>query len=391
LFKWLKLKKKSKNTRNKNTMTSTNQNQWNSWTAPSANYRPPVGPDTPSAWNWNNQPANPYTFGGFTQSFGGFTQPSTTPVAKTGQSVFNGGFHQSSNPPPMTFFSGFNQPPPAPSFTNQSAQVLPFGQRAPDPSGVGFANAPPQPAVNTQVSVKDDKTASFSLFSYKKPKFADLKLPKNKIEGLVFMVCLDKKNTVAYTNYMLSSCLSVSKYEPDSLWFLSLVELSDQTFLLNKIDEHNRPFAVLYSRLLRELMNETIQTPQELYSWLLKTARELTNDRMVLLFALLKFAKDQSLDDILNKSDCLEMFVLALQQFIKYDNNPIEVFKNALQDTKHDSLYKTFLLSLIGASYGKFTSNLIPSSTTLLELVERFANNKDTQGRSAPEFGGTSQ
>ena len=380
-------------------MTSTNQitstNQWNSWTAPSANYRPPVGPDTPSAWNWNskqwNQPANPYTFGGFTQSFGGFTQPSTTPVAKTGQSVFNGGFHQSSNPPPMTFFSGFNQPPPAPSFTNQSAQVLPFGQRAPDPSGVGFANAPPQPAVNTQVSVKDDKTASFSLFSYKKPKFADLKLPKNKIEGLVFMVCLDKKNTVAYTNYMLSSCLSVSKYEPDSLWFLSLVELSDQTFLLNKIDEHNRPFAVLYSRLLRELMNETIQTPQELYSWLLKTARELTNDRMVLLFALLKFAKDQSLDDILNKSDCLEMFVLALQQFIKYDNNPIEVFKNALQDTKHDSLYKTFLLSLIGASYGKFTSNLIPSSTTLLELVERFANNKDTQGRSAPEFGGTSQ
>ena len=373
-------------------MTSTNQitstNQWNSWTAPSANYRPPVGPDTPSAWNWNskqwNQPANPYTFGGFTQSFGGFTQPSTTPVAKT----VNGGFHQSSNPPPMTFF---NQPPPAPSFTNQSAQVLPFGQRAPDPSGVGFANAPPQPAVNTQVSVKDDKTASFSLFSYKKPKFADLKLPKNKIEGLVFMVCLDKKNTVAYTNYMLSSCLSVSKYEPDSLWFLSLVELSDQTFLLNKIDEHNRPFAVLYSRLLRELMNETIQTPQELYSWLLKTARELTNDRMVLLFALLKFAKDQSLDDILNKSDCLEMFVLALQQFIKYDNNPIEVFKNALQDTKHDSLYKTFLLSLIGASYGKFTSNLIPSSTTLLELVERFANNKDTQGRSAPEFGGTSQ
>ena len=293
----------------------------------------------------------------------------------------------------MTFFSGFNQPPPAPSFTNQSAQVLPFGQRAPDPRGVGFANAPPQPAVNTQVSVKDDKTASFSLFSYKKPKFADLKLPKNKIEGLVFMVCLDKKNTVAYTNYMLSSCLSlnVSKYEPDSLWFLSLVELSDQTFLLNKIDEHNRPFAVLYSRLLRELMNETIETPQELYSWLLKTARELTNDRMVLLFALLKFAKDQSLDDILNKSDCLDMFVLTLQQFNKYDNSPIEVFKNALQDTKHDSLYKTFLLSLIGASYGKFTSNLTPSSTTLLELVERFANNKDTQGRSAPEFGGTSQ
>ena len=344
-------------------MTSTNQitstNQWNSWTAPSANYRPPVGPDTPSAWNWNakqwNQPANPHTFGGF----GGFTQPSTTPVAKT--------FHQSSNP----FFSGFNQPPPAPSFTNQSA----FGQRAPNPSGVGFANAPPQPAVNTQVSVKDD----FSLFSYQKPKFADLKLPKNKIEGLVFMVCLDKKNTVAYTNDMLSSCLSLkSKYEPDSLWFLSLVELSDQTFLLNKIDEHNRPFAVLYSRLLRELMNETIQTPQELYSWLLKTARELTNDRMVLLFALLKFAKDQSLDDILNKPDCLEMFVLALQQFIKYDNNPIEVFKNALQDTKHDSLYKTFLLSLIGASYGKFTSNLTPSSTTLLELVERFGHTMKT-------------
>lgn len=343
LFKWLKLKKKSKNTRNKNTMNSTSTNQWNSWTAP-----PPVAPDTPSAWNWNAK----HTFGGFTQPSttfnGGFTQPSTT-------------FHQSTNPPPMTFFSGFNQPPPAPSFTNQSAQVLPFGQR-----GVGFANAPPQPEVN-----KDDKTASFSLFSYKKPKFANLKLPKNKIEGLVFMVCLDKKNTVAYTNYMLSSCLSL-KYEPDSLWFLSLVELSDQTFLLNNIDEHNRPFAVLYSRLLRELMNETIETPQELYSWLLKTARELTNDRMVLLFALLKFAKDQSLDDILNKSDCLDMFVLALQQFIKYDNNPIEVFKNALQDTKHDSLYKTFLLSLIGASYGKFTSNLTPSSTTLLELVERF-------------------
>lgn len=308
-------------------MTSTNQitstNQWNWWTAP------------PPAWNWN---AKPTTFnGGFNQPPPApslpFGQPSTTPVA--------GGFR------------GFNQPPPAPS--------LPFGQR----SGVGFANAPP--------TVKDD---SFSLFSYKKPKFANLKLPKNKIEGLVFMVCLDKKNTVAYTNHMLSSCLSlnVSKYEPDRLWFLSLVELSDQTFLLNKIDEHNRPFAVLYSRLLRELMNETIATPQELYSWLLKTARELTNDRMVLLFALLKFAKDQSLDDFLNKSECLDMFVLALQQFIKYDNNPIEVFKNALQDTKHDSLYKTFLLSLIGASYGKFTSNLTPSSTTLLELVERFAN-----------------
>jgi hypothetical protein len=197
-----------------------------------------------------------------------------------------------------------------------------------------------------------------------------LNLPKNKIEGLIFMVSLDQQNTIANTETLLDNVFNQTKFSSNNLWFTSLIKYSDEKFALQKIDENHISFALLYSTLLRELMVESIRTPQELYTWLINFAKTNKNKKMLWLFTILKFAEKNQFEDILDMSNNIEVFVWALQTFIQYDNDPANVTTLALQST--NNLYKTFLLSMIGASYGKEFYTSVETNNNLSDLVTKF-------------------
>ncbi|CCV02056.1 hypothetical protein IIV25_038L [Invertebrate iridovirus 25] len=176
-----------------------------------------------------------------------------------------------------------------------------------------------------------------------------LNLPKNKIKGLIFMVTFDQKNTLSTTKYLLENVFnSTIKFSLENSWFTSLIKYSDEKFLTQKIDGEST-LIKLYSSLLRELMLETITTPEHLHTYLIKFGKECKSKKMLWLFTLLKYA-DDSFVDLLNPENELETFALALYSFILDDNNPIQAVEKALNST--NPLYKTFLLSMVGASYG---------------------------------------
>jgi hypothetical protein len=188
-----------------------------------------------------------------------------------------------------------------------------------------------------------------------------LNLPKNKIEGLIYMVCMDQKNSLLNIRTLLNNVFdTTNKFSNENLWFTALIKYSDEKFTM------------LYSSLLRELMVENIQTPEQLYEWLIVFAKESENKKMVWLFTLLKYAGQNKICDILDTTNELEMFALSLQTFIQFDNNPNQTIETALQST--NSLYKTFLLSMVGASYGKLnlTTELSDSTTELSDLASSF-------------------
>ena len=198
-----------------------------------------------------------------------------------------------------------------------------------------------------------------------------LNLPKNKIEGLIFMVSLGQQNTILKTETLLNNVFNQTKFSSSDLWFTSLIKYSDDKFVLQKIDENHISFALLYSTLLREFMIESIRTPQELYTWLINFAKTNKNKKMLWLFTILKFAEKNQFEDILDMSNNVEVFVMALQTFIRYDNDPSNVVTLALQST--NNLYKTFLLSMVGASYGKeFYKQITITDSNLSDLVAKF-------------------
>jgi hypothetical protein len=182
-----------------------------------------------------------------------------------------------------------------------------------------------------------------------------LDLPKNKIESLIFMVSLDHKNTFFNTKLLIDNALNTTtKLSLHNLWFTALIKYSDENFILQKLEQCSEslvPFIKMYSSLLRELMVESIQTPEQLYTWLIDYAKTHKNKKFLWLFSILKFAKKEQFYDILDLTNEIEIFTVALQTFIEYDNNPTIVVEKAIQST--NSLYKTFLLSMVGASYGK--------------------------------------
>jgi hypothetical protein len=198
-----------------------------------------------------------------------------------------------------------------------------------------------------------------------------LDLPVKKIEGLIFMVSLDQKNTLASTSSLLENVFNPSiKFSSENMWFTSLVKYSDEKFALEKVNETMVSFALLYSSLLRELMVETIHTPEELYTWLIDFAMTQKNKKMLWLFTILKYAGVNKFHDILDMTNELEVFVWALQSFIRFDNNPRQAVETAQQST--NQLFKTFLLSMVGASYGKEFYPTISLNNEMANLITKF-------------------
>jgi hypothetical protein len=262
-----------------------------------------------------------------------------------------------------------------------------FGSALQQPLQQPFFVTPKQPlfgSTNLEAS-KQPLFGSTNLEASKQPLFGSvpyynvasnltllpLNLPKNKIEGLIFMVSLDQQNTILKTETLINNVFNQTKFSSSDLWFTSLIKYSDDKFALQKIDEKHISFALLYSTLLREFMIESIRTPQELYTWLINFAKTNKNKKMLWLFTILKFAEKNQFEDILDMSNNVEVFVMALQTFIRYDNDPSNVVTLALQST--NNLYKTFLLSMVGASYGKeFYKQTSITDSNLFDLVAKF-------------------
>lgn len=212
------------------------------------------------------------------------------------------------------------------------------------------------------------------------PTLIALNLPKNKMEGLIYMVCLDQKQTFENIKHMFDNVFNINvKYSIENLWFTSLIKYSGENFILNKVESQHVAFANLYSSLLRELMVENIQNPEQLYTWLINFAKKEKNKKMLWLFTILKNSGTTNFDDIIDPTNGLEVFALSLQTFIQYDNDPTLATQKALLST--NVLYKTFLLSLIGASYGPYCvygscdfSQIKPELTNpeLASLVSKF-------------------
>jgi hypothetical protein len=319
------------------------------------------GQPTTSPFGQGSTQPKPFTF---SQPTPGSTQPSTSAFSPFG----------STQPKPFTFsqpkiiaspFGGSTQPK---SFTSPS----PFGQSSNQPSAfTPFGQSPKLTPFGQSPKLTPFGQGSTHLQPFQMKATAQMvksNLPRNKIEGLIFMVCMDQRNTIENTKFMLDNALNETKISMENLWFTSLIKYSDPKFALQKVEEKQALFALLYSSFLRELMVESIQTPEDLYSWLVKFATNHKNKKMLWLFTILKHTGKNQFPDVLDLSNALEVFVLALQTFIIFDNNPTQVVEKALQST--NQLYKTFLLSMVGASYGNdYTKNLGSSNHNLLELV----------------------
>ena len=189
------------------------------------------------------------------------------------------------------------------------------------------------------------------------------------------MVKLGTKNTVenlkifledVYQNYD-EECEENTddEFDYNNSWYNCLV---NDVCVDKKINPTALDFNTLYSSILRELMFETIKTPDELYTRLMDFATDRDNKKMRLLFTCLKFADDSGLRHVLDMSDGLDVFVSALRTFIKFDNAPIQAVELALKS--ENILYKTFLLSLIGSSYGKIYSEKPVDDDELDKIVD---------------------
>jgi hypothetical protein len=295
----------------------------------------------------NTKPTGSTTlFGSSSNStpFTGFGSSSSTPFTSSVKPASTTLFGSSStNSTPFTGFGSSSSTKPASttlfgSSTKPASTTL-FGSSTKPTSTTGFGNINTS---NNNIFVNTSSN-SFSPISLK-----PLSLPRNKIEGLLFMVSLDQKHSLENSKNMLDNILKENvKLEVTSLWFLSLVSFSDPSFIMKKVN-CDQSFVKMYCSLLQSLMFESIQTPEHLFEWLKINS---TTKKMLWLLKLLKFSKGESFDDILDGGNEIEMFFSALNVFIKYDNNPTKAVEEALKST--NVLHKTFLLSMIGASYGK--------------------------------------
>jgi hypothetical protein len=176
-----------------------------------------------------------------------------------------------------------------------------------------------------------------------------INLPRNKIEGLLNMMVLEFKCQEWDIQNMIDNILKPVKISTEDLWFMSFIKYSNKNFVSNKVNENFILFTSLYSDVLRSLMIEKIKEPKDLYTFLNNFARKKKNKKMLWLFTILEYAKEQ-LENILDETNILEMFVLAVATFIEYDNKPVEAIDQCLKSK--NTLYKTCLLSMVGASYG---------------------------------------
>ena len=274
--------------------------------------------------------------------------------------------------------------PSAPIMGPTSNQTFSFSvPSAPDPlTSVGavprftfsnpFATSSIIPTSPSQPVKSLSNSSSQTVFDCStQPTLVDLSLPRFKVEGVISMVSLDQKHEIFNIKNMLeNACNSSIKFSIENLWFLSLIKYSNDSFLEKKVDSKHILFATMYSELLRDLMVEKLVTPNQLYTWLLDFAKKHNNKKMLWLFTILKNC--DKFDDILNLDNELEVFVMALHTFVKYDNDAEKAVENALKS--FNPLYKTFLLSLIGASYGRVifqTNQSLKVDSDIEKLVSR--------------------
>jgi hypothetical protein len=315
-----------------------NQNKYYTWAAPSA-------PNPTSTFVFGQQQPQNKLFGQ-TQPTTTWGQKPTSASSWSNQPIVQKPFSFTTLPTTTSFFEA----PKAPLFGSTNLE------------------APKAPLFGSP-KLYDMSTNLYNVAS--NLTLVPLDLPVKKIEGLIFMVSLDQKNTLASTSSLLENVFNPSiKFSSENMWFTSLVKYSDEKFALEKVNETMVSFALLYSSLLRELMVETIHTPEELYTWLIDFAMTQKNKKMLWLFTILKYAGVNKFHDILDMTNELEVFVWALQSFIRFDNNPRQAVETAQQST--NQLFKTFLLSMVGASYGKEFYPTISLNNDMANLITKF-------------------
>jgi hypothetical protein len=174
-------------------------------------------------------------------------------------------------------------------------------------------------------------------------------LPTNKIEAMLRIHASDCSSDT--TKVLLNAFTTVNKIDLESLWIVAIVPE-----LYEKVPLQHKTICSLYIALLRELMFEHIQTPTQLYEWLIKFvennalgAHLLATEVFGMLERWVLEHGDQPLGVGLLE-DVFGAFVWALQTFIVYDNCPHLAFDAVRNST--NPIYKTFLRSFIGASYG---------------------------------------
>jgi hypothetical protein len=330
-----------------------NQNKYYTWAAPSA-----PNPNPTSTFVFGQQQPQNKLFGQ-TQPTTTWGQKPTSASSWSNQPIVQKPFSFTTLPTTTSFFEA----PKAPLFgsTNLEAPKAPL-------FGSTNLEAPKAPLFGSP-KLYDMSTNLYNVAS--NLTLVPLDLPVKKIEGLIFMVSLDQKNTLASTSSLLENVFNPSiKFSSENMWFTSLVKYSDEKFALEKVNETMVSFALLYSSLLRELMVETIHTPEELYTWLIDFAMTQKNKKMLWLFTILKYAGVNKFHDILDMTNELEVFVWALQSFIRFDNNPRQAVETAQQST--NQLFKTFLLSMVGASYGKEFYPTISLNNDMTNLITKF-------------------
>jgi hypothetical protein len=199
-----------------------------------------------------------------------------------------------------------------------------------------------------------------------------LNMPKEKIMGLISMVCLDHAQSFEKVCYSIKNLVDVDhKFAGTNLWMCALVEYSECTVKQRKVGVELADFENLYSSLLQILMLETVHESDQLYDWLLCYSRNQKNKKLLWLFTILKYAKDNDISDVLEVDDPTQMLALAVQKFLSCDNNPTKAVELALGST--NSLFRTFLLALVGASYGVVDPNLTTKQLDdLRETVDKF-------------------
>jgi hypothetical protein len=127
-----------------------------------------------------------------------------------------------------------------------------------------------------------------------------LDMPKEKIMGLISMVCLDHAQSFEKVCYSIKNLVDVDhKFVPANLWMCALVEYSECTVKQRKVGVELADFENLYSSLLQILMLETVHESDQLYDWLLGYSRNQKNKKLLWLFTILKYAKDNDISDVL--------------------------------------------------------------------------------------------
>lgn len=199
-------------------------------------------------------------------------------------------------------------------------------------------------------------------------------MPISKIEGMITIVSrvsnlFDDDNLFENKDNLF-----------ENKWIHSFIDIEGQQPFMTNFDQ-------LYVEFLKKLMIEDIQTPLQLYEMLFNYAKvELESSeslqKMLFLFRLLELGGEKNFEGtgdisaLLNPENRIENFVLALQTFIKYDNNPCKTLEQALNSDNHE--YRLFLATFIGASYG---SNWMDekdklSSQEIQKILNQFTSRK---------------